>query len=48
MDGIGRGQHGVVSTALLSYQTFHVLGVRHMMHMHIPRYLLESLKVKAE
>ena len=38
MNGIGGGQHAVVSTVLraLPFQTFHVLGVRHTMHMRIP------------
>ena len=35
---IGRGQHGIVSPALraLPFRTFHVLRVRHLMHMRIP------------
>ena len=47
MAGIGRGQHDVVSTTLrpLPFQTFHMLGVRHMMHMRIPSMVL---KVKVE
>ena len=38
MNGIGGGQHSVVSTALWAspFRTFHVLGVRHMMRMCIP------------
>ena len=41
VNGIGGGQHGIVSTALLTFaispvQTFQVLGVRHMMRMRIP------------
>jgi len=35
VNGIGGGQHGVVSTALraLPFWTFHMLGVRHMLHL---------------
>ena len=35
---IGRGQHGVVSPALQAspFQTFHVLRMRHLMHIRIP------------
>ena len=38
MNGIGGGQHDIVSTALQAspFRTFHVLGVRHTMHMRIP------------
>ena len=38
MNGIGGGQHGVVSTVLRasSFRTFHVLGMRHMMRMCTP------------
>ena len=38
MNGIGGGQHAVVSTVLraLPFWTFHVLGVRHTMRMRIP------------
>ena len=38
VNGIGRGQHGVVSTVLraLPFRTSYVFGVRHMMRMRIP------------
>ena len=43
VNGIGWGQHGVVSTALRAstFRTFHVLRVRHMMRMGIPSYHLD-------
>ena len=37
-NGIGGGQHSIISTALQAspFQTFHVIRVRHMMRMCIP------------
>ena len=48
VDGIGGGQHGIVSTTLraLPSETFHVLGVRYMMRMHIPSYTYNKTTVE--
>ena len=48
--GLGGGQHGIVSTVLQSFTilsdlTFHVLSVRHMMHM---RYLVKVVRARSD